>query len=193
MPLRARRLVDDRDRANALHARDRQQRRPNVEREGSDPARARRVRREDGGTHGARAPLSSGVRRAGAQPPYSLAGSRLMVADELVRHDVVTGGALCLTASKSKGLTAIRRFGESPGQTSSDRPCFAAARFSVRRSFSVFCAGFFPDFFGFCEPFITSSSSVDTTAVATGSCVRAGWQSERRTSEPRRRRRKAHA
>ena len=39
-------------------------------------------------------------------------------------------------------------------QTSSPRlACFAAARFSVSRSLSVFCAGFFPSFLGFCEPF----------------------------------------
>ncbi len=38
-------------------------------------------------------------------------------------------------------------------QTSSDRVCFAAARFSTRRSFSVFCAGFLPVFFGFADPF----------------------------------------
>ena len=69
VPLRARGLVDDRDCADALHARNRQQRRAHVEREGSDPARARRVRREDRSTHGARAPLSAGVRRAGAQTP----------------------------------------------------------------------------------------------------------------------------
>ena len=67
--LRARRLVHDRDGTHALHAGNRQQRRPHVERECSDPARARRVRREDRSTHGARAPLSAGVRRAGAQPP----------------------------------------------------------------------------------------------------------------------------
>ena len=41
-----------------------------------------------------------------------------------------------------------------PDQTSSDRVCFAAARFSTRRSFSVFCAGFLPVFFGFADPFI---------------------------------------
>ena len=40
------------------------------------------------------------------------------------------------------------------GQTSSPRlACFAAARFAVRRSLSVFCAGFLPSFLGFCEPF----------------------------------------
>ena len=45
----------------------------------------------------------------------------------------------------------------SPRQTSSPRlACFAAARFAVRRSLSVFCAGFFPSFLGFCEPFIAS-------------------------------------
>ena len=69
VPLRARGLVDDRHCAHALDAGNRQQRRPNVEREGSDPARARRVRREDRSTHGGRAPLSAGVRRAGALPP----------------------------------------------------------------------------------------------------------------------------
>ncbi len=41
-----------------------------------------------------------------------------------------------------------------PAQTSSERVCFAAARFSTRRSFNVFCAGFLPVFLGFCEPFI---------------------------------------
>ena len=35
-------------------------------------------------------------------------------------------------------------------QTSSECFCLAAARFSLRRSFSDFCAGFFPVFFGFC-------------------------------------------
>ena len=74
VPLRARRLVDDRDCTHALHARNRQQRRPDVERERSDPARARRVRREDRSTHGARAPLSAGVRRAGAKPPEAWPG-----------------------------------------------------------------------------------------------------------------------
>ena len=43
---------------------------------------------------------------------------------------------------------------QTPAQTSSDRVCFAAARFSTRRSFSVFCAGFLPVFFGFADPFI---------------------------------------
>jgi len=43
-----------------------------------------------------------------------------------------------------------------PVQTSSDRLCLAAARFSTRRSLSVFCAGFLPSFFGFCEPFTAS-------------------------------------
>ncbi len=69
VPLRARRLVDDRDYTHALDAGYRQQRRPHVECEGSDAARPRRVRREDRCTHGGRAPLSPGVRRAGAQPP----------------------------------------------------------------------------------------------------------------------------
>ena len=31
-----------------------------------------------------------------------------------------------------------------------------AARFSLRFSLSVFCAGFFASFFGFCEPFMAS-------------------------------------
>ena len=75
VPLRARRLIDDGDRTNALHVRNRQQRRTDVERERSDPTRARRVRREDRSTHALRAPLSAGVRRAGAQPPGSLTGS----------------------------------------------------------------------------------------------------------------------
>jgi hypothetical protein len=44
-----------------------------------------------------------------------------------------------------KALLAAAR-----AQTSSDLLCFAAARFSVRRSFSVFWAGFLPTFFGFC-------------------------------------------
>ena len=57
----------------------------------------------------------------------------------------------------------------SPTQTSSPRPCFAAARFAIRRSFSVFCAGFFPGFLGFCEPFIASS-----WLVVRGSCNEAG-------------------
>jgi hypothetical protein len=39
-------------------------------------------------------------------------------------------------------------------QTPSDRLCLAAARFSTRRCFIVFCAGFLPIFLGFCEPFI---------------------------------------
>jgi hypothetical protein len=38
--------------------------------------------------------------------------------------------------------------------TSSDRDVLAAARFSDRRSLRDFWAGFFPAFFGFCEPFI---------------------------------------
>ena len=39
-------------------------------------------------------------------------------------------------------------------QVPSDLVCFAAARFSVRFSFSDLCAGFLPIFFGFSEPFI---------------------------------------
>ena len=43
--------------------------------------------------------------------------------------------------------------------------CFAAARFAVRRSLSVFCAGFFPSFLGFCEPFIASFPLAEFDAV----------------------------
>ena len=39
-------------------------------------------------------------------------------------------------------------------QAPSDRACFAAMRFSVRRCLRDFCAGFFASFFGFSEPFI---------------------------------------
>lgn len=46
----------------------------------------------------------------------------------------------------------------------------AAARFSARRSFSVFCAFFLSSFFGFSEPFIATAA---TLARRT-----AGWQPE---------------
>ena len=75
--LRARCLVDDRDRADALHAGDAEERRPQVEREGSDPARARRIRREDGGSHGARAPLSIGCPACWRFPACSVPGRYL--------------------------------------------------------------------------------------------------------------------
>ena len=57
-PLRARRLVDDHDRADAIDAREREQRRSHVEREGADATCTRRIRREDRGTHASGAPLS---------------------------------------------------------------------------------------------------------------------------------------
>jgi len=53
--LRTRGIVDDDKRAAILDLRDAEQRRSHVECKGSDPARARRVRREDRGTHGWRA------------------------------------------------------------------------------------------------------------------------------------------
>lgn len=46
-------------------------------------------------------------------------------------------------------------------QTSNARPGFAAPRFSARRCFSVFCGCFFPSFFGFCNPFISSVFAAD--------------------------------
>lgn len=59
--------------------------------------------------------------------------------------------AACLALVEA--VTA-ERFDLPLGQTSSDRlACLAAARLAVRRSLSVFCAGFFPSFLGFCEPF----------------------------------------
>ena len=59
--------------------------------------------------------------------------------------------AACLALVEA---VAAERFDFSLGQTSSDRlACLAAARLAVRRSLSVFCAGFFPSFLGFCEPF----------------------------------------
>ena len=60
--LRARRLVDDDHAADVLDALDPEQRSSHVGREGSDSASTRRIRREDRGTHDARAPLSVGVR-----------------------------------------------------------------------------------------------------------------------------------
>ena len=61
------------------------------------------------------------------------------------------------------------------GQTSSPRlACFAAARFSVRRSLSVFCAGFFPSFLGFCEPFTCIPSSSLTALVGRNAKASAG-------------------
>ena len=60
--LRARRIVDDDEGAAILDIGDAEQRRSYVERKGSDPARTRRVRREDRGTHGCRAaPFASSL------------------------------------------------------------------------------------------------------------------------------------
>ena len=56
-PLWARGFVDDRDDADALRRRARRGARPEVECECSDPARSRRVRREDRGSHGSCAPF----------------------------------------------------------------------------------------------------------------------------------------
>ena len=57
------------------------------------------------------------------------------------------GSATCSTPSAPR-LPDRRR------QPPSERVCFAAARFSVRRSLSDFWAGFLPVFLGFSEPFI---------------------------------------
>ena len=51
-PLRARWLVHDDDLADVVHVADVEQRSPNVEGEGADPAGARWKRRKDRGTHG---------------------------------------------------------------------------------------------------------------------------------------------
>ncbi len=42
---------------------------------------------------------------------------------------------------------------------------FAAARFSLRFSFNVFCGAFLASFFGFSEPFITTSFRGDCKPI----------------------------
>ena len=70
--------------------------------------------------------------------------------DEIRLYYGAADTSICLaTAQLGDLLAAVLRRAGLP-QTSSDLLCFAAARFSVRRSFSVFWAGFLPTFFGFC-------------------------------------------
>jgi hypothetical protein len=45
-----------------------------------------------------------------------------------------------------------------PAGQAEPEPCFFAARFSDRRALSVFCGGFFCDFFGFSERFAIGTS-----------------------------------
>jgi hypothetical protein len=74
-------------------------------------------------------------------------------------------------------VSSFRPFGTAT-QMSSEGLCFAATRFSARRSFSVSCALFLLIFLGFCVPFTGLLPSVHSGPV---------WQSERRNSEPQRR------
>ena len=87
------------------------------------------------------------------------ASSTTSASDEIRLYYGAADTSICLaTAQLDDLLDAVLAAPPSrssePAQTSSERVCFAAARFSVRRSLSDFCAGFLPVFFGFCEPFI---------------------------------------
>ena len=68
---------------------------------------------------------------------------------------------------KRRRVTATPRPIRHPSaRTSYDEPSFFVARFSARRSFSVFCGCFFCDFFGFSAPFAITGILVEARAAA---------------------------
>ena len=115
--LRARRLVDDGDRAHALHARGREQRCADVEGERSDPARARRVRREDRSTHGSVRPFQqvSGVPALNRRKPGRVATHATRSAhDPRCRCQERSGSAGPMDTSPSRSTETTWR-GSEPG------------------------------------------------------------------------------